>query len=225
MTLETSGRSVDVVQTPPPPAKANESCPKCGKDLIDPNGLGWCKDCGYCKSLADDNAKELLALKRAAGMAKAGGAITVLPLWFWVSLLFFAIGIFFSIVMDQRLPESGTLQRAMWATLQVLVGYVVVFLAQWSALVTIAPEEPSLSYKDSVLSFKLWVMIMKRLPELRECLWTALLGLSLMIGSVAFIGGFEHWFGYVPKTMTEREKELARTRKSGGGIPIVIPVE
>jgi amino acid transporter len=167
----------------------------------------------------------MLALKQAAGVANAGGPFTLLPLWFWASVLFFAIGIFFSIVMDHRLPESGSQQRATWATLQVLIGYAVILFAQWIALVTIAPEEPSLSNKDAVLSFKLWVMIMKRLPRLKECLWTALLGLSLMVGSVAFIGGFEHWFGYVPKSLAEQERELARTRKAGGGTPIVVPVD
>src|SRR4051812_13881748 len=115
MILETTSRSLDVEKTPTPQAIASESCPKCGKDLIDPSGLGWCKACGYCKSLADDSAKELLALKQAAGVDDAGGAFTVLPLWFWASVLFFAIGNLFSIVMDHRLPESGSLQRATWA--------------------------------------------------------------------------------------------------------------
>src|SRR4051794_34982474 len=96
-------------------------CPKCGKDLIDPAGLGWCKACGYCKSLADDTCKPLLSSKPTAsldGVLAAGGIIGGLPFWFWACLLCVATGVFFSIVMDRRLPEGNNLERATWASLQ-----------------------------------------------------------------------------------------------------------
>ena len=41
------------VVTPPKdgPSTAGAGCPRCGQALIDPSGLGWCKACGYCRSL------------------------------------------------------------------------------------------------------------------------------------------------------------------------------
>jgi hypothetical protein len=223
MILETQNLATAVEMTPPPPGQ----CPKCGKPLIDPFGLGWCKSCGYCKSLADDAAQQLIEEKRTAslgGVVEAGGALTGLPLWFWLNFLWVAIGIFFSIVMANRLPEGNNLQRAAWASLQILVGWIVVFLGQWFALVTIAPDEPSLSFKDAIFPFKLWGFIIKRLPQLKECLWTALLGLSLIVGSAAFIGGFEHWLSYLPKSLVEQEKDRAKA-KTVGGTAAVLPME
>ena len=46
--------SSDVVTLPPLADAASgetESCPQCAAKLIDPNGLGWCRACGYCRSL------------------------------------------------------------------------------------------------------------------------------------------------------------------------------
>jgi hypothetical protein len=207
-------------------APANEPCPKCGKALVDPSGLGWCKDCGYCKSLSQDRATRLEIKNGVSlgGVVEAGGAITRLPLWFWASLLFVAIGIFFAIVMDRRLPEGSNLHRATWTSVQIAVGVLVIFLSQYSALVTIAPEEPTLSFKDALFPFKLWGLIIKRLPKLQECLWTALLGLSLIVGSSVFIGGFEHWFNYLPKTVAEQERERLKALEPKA-TAVIIPMD
>jgi hypothetical protein len=228
MLREANGDFMVAEMPPVPHGSASTPCPKCGNALIDPSGLGWCKSCGFCQSLADDNAGQLLTEEKAApvgGVAMAGGAIFTLPLWFWASFLCVAIGIFFSIVMDRRLPEGDNLRRATWASMQLAVGYVVVFIAQWFALVTIAPEELSLSFKDAVFPLKLWGLIFVRLPKLKECLWTALLGMGLMVGSVAFIGGFSHWLNYLPKSSLAQEKERTRARDAAGGTAIVVPVD
>jgi hypothetical protein len=219
MSLATTDHAANAEPTP-----GGQECPKCGKTLIDPTGLGWCKACGYCKSLADDTAKSLLESKKNAaleGVVHTGGAITRLPLWFWASMLCVAIGIFFAMVIDKRLPPGDNLERATWSAVQLGVGTFVVFLAQLFAVLTIAPEEPSLSFKDALVPVRLWGFVAVRLPLLKECVWAALLGLSLMIGSVAFIGGFQHWFSYLPKSAAEQEK----TRGREGATPIVIPNE
>lgn len=208
-------------------APTDDACPKCGKTLIDPAGLGWCSGCGYCKSLANDDSTNLLADKKGpslGGVVEVGGAVTSLPLWFWASLLFVAIGILFAIFMDKRLPMGDNLQRATWATVQIAVGFLLIFLSQVCALVAIAPEESTLSFKDAVVPGKLWGAIFKRLPRYKECLWVSLLGLSLIIGSAAFIGGFQHWFTYLPKSMAQQEKDKAKSN-SGGGEAVVIPTD
>src|SRR5262249_36150457 len=43
--------------TPTPPAQkpsatpGTDDCPKCGTKLINPENLGWCRKCGYCRSI------------------------------------------------------------------------------------------------------------------------------------------------------------------------------
>ena len=55
--------SVEPTTTP-----AVDPCPRCGKTLVDPAGLGWCPACGYCKSLAQANPKSLLTDKKAPSL-------------------------------------------------------------------------------------------------------------------------------------------------------------
>lgn len=225
MDLTTATTNVDAPLADVPPAE--DGCPRCGKTLIDPSGLGWCRACGYCKSLADDPSQRLLEEKRKAslgGLVEAGGAVSGLPIWFWACFLFLAIGIIFGIVMDRRLPAGDNLDRAAWATAQIGVGLLLIFFAQLTALVTIAPEEPTLTYKDILFSAKLWGGVFKRLPRCKECLWTAILGIGLILGSALFIGGFQHWFTYLPKSSAQQAKEKARSNSSPGEI-IALPVE
>jgi len=37
-------------------AVASFPCPRCGKPLTDAAGLGWCRACGYCRSLEEAKA-------------------------------------------------------------------------------------------------------------------------------------------------------------------------
>lgn len=218
-----SAEKVEPSKLPP----ARDACPRCGKTLIDPAGLGWCSGCGFCKSLADDESKKLLADRKSAslgGVVEASNALAGLPLWFWASFLFIGVGIAFTIFMDQRLPTGDNLERATWATLLLASGAFMIFLAQVCALVAIAPEEPTMSFKDAIVPGKVWGGVFRRLPRCRECVWFALLGLSLMIGSVAFIGGLQHWFTYLPKSLAQQEKDKAKAR-SGGGEAVVLPID
>ena len=228
MKLAMTEPSATAESAPLPTAPANVPCPKCGNALIDPRSLGWCKACGYCKSLANFDAESSFAETRAGslgGVVEAGGAITRLPLWFWTSLLCVAIGIFLAIVMDRRLPAGDNLQRATWASVQVAAGALMVFIAQCFALMTIAHEEPTLSFKDALFPFRLWGLVIKRLPKLKVCLWIALLGLSLSVGGAVFIGGFQHWFGYLPKSAVQLEKERIRGSEFSKGAAVIVPVD
>ncbi len=220
---------MSTTQSPPESIAAppvSDPCPRCGKALVDPDGLGWCPGCGFCKSLAQDNSQQLLAdekLLSLGGVVEAGGAITSLPLWFWTSLLVIAVGIGASIGMNKQLPEGENLTRATWASVQIAAGVLFIFLAQCYALMTVAPSEPTMSFKDAVTPFRLWPMVCKRLPNLKGSLWTALFGLSLIVGAAAFIGGLGHWFIYLPKSAGHVERERAKPVNTGGGEPVVIP--
>jgi hypothetical protein len=189
------------ISTPTTPAVP---CPKCGKALVDPDGLGWCSSCGYCKSLTDEPTATAVVEAATAPAARPsmgramGGAIGGLPLWFWVLLVVVAQGIGLSIVAGRELPEGVNLQRAAWCTGQIAAGFLLMFLAQCWLLLQIAPEVAALSFKDAVLPFKLWPLAMKRLPRGQISLWAAAFGATIIAGAFACVGGLDHWLTYVP---------------------------
>lgn len=68
------------------------ACPRCQKPLIDPNGLGWCKGCGYCRSLAESETKtEKVVESKPNTVTATSAAIVQTPTWFWVMLIGMAV--------------------------------------------------------------------------------------------------------------------------------------
>ena len=186
-----------------PPTAAATPCPKCGKALVDPTGLGWCAGCGYCKSLADVPMEAAVVEAVSAPAPPSMGAATVgaighLPVWFWVLLVVVAQGVGLSILAGRDLPEGPNLPRAAWCTGQIAAGLLLMFFAQCWLLLQIAPEVATLSFKDAVLPFKLWPLAMKRLPKNQISLWAASFGATILLGAFIWVGGLEHWLTYVP---------------------------
>src|SRR5688572_28317582 len=108
--------------------QAAASCPKCQKRLIDPDGLGWCKSCGYCRSLESEKGNQLLAAERGpskgAIMASAAGNV---PLWVWVLLVGVGVLAAASSGVGRWLPEEIGKTRALWTSVQIIVGLVLIF--------------------------------------------------------------------------------------------------
>src|SRR5579864_4911802 len=71
---------------------ATVPCPRCGSKLTNPEGLGWCPSCGYCRSLEDDASKAALATPAASrrpsplGMVEFCEMLGRLPFWLWALL-------------------------------------------------------------------------------------------------------------------------------------------
>ena len=208
-------------------------CPKCAKALVDPDGLGWCSGCGYCKSLEDKTAPSI-ARENAPGKPSVGGivetasAIRHLPIWFWVLLVVVSQGIVLSVVAGRDLPPGNCFQRALWATLQIAAGLLIMFLSQCWVLLQIAPEESTLAFKDALFPFKLWPLAFKRLPKNQISLWAAAFGFTIVIGAFACVGGLEHWLVYVPSSKGARPATAgsgAPAPSHGGGHPATVPVD
>src|SRR5688572_3024087 len=81
-------------------------CPKCQQPLIDPAGLGWCKACGYCRSLEAEQGNQLLAThqgpSKGAVVASVAGNV---PLWLWVLLGGIGLVAGGSLAVGRLLPE------------------------------------------------------------------------------------------------------------------------
>ena len=196
-------------------AAGTESCPKCKKALVDPAGLGWCSGCGYCKSLAEepiaaaassvrDEEQPLAppptpAAQSAPAMSKYG------PIWLYVLVVVVAQAMGLSMLANRDLPPGATLERAMWCAGQIVVGILLLFLAQGWLLLQIAPEVATLSFKDAILPFKLWPLAVKRLPRNQLAVWIAGFGLTLVLGAFGFVGGLEHFLNYLPDSGKQAE--------------------
>lgn len=186
----------------PPLPPATAPCPRCQKPLIDPAGLCWCKACGYCGSLETEqkNNKLMQAEKGPSRAAVFAGAAGQIPWWFWVLVVGVGALAAGSLAVGRLLPPGSNFARALFTSVQIGVGLVLIFAGQIVALVRIAPDDEKLSFKDAVVPTRLWGLVAKRLGELYGCLWTSVAGLGLIVFAIIFIGGLEHWMTYLPNS-------------------------
>src|ERR1035438_5154403 len=152
----------------PAETSAAVPCPRCQQPLIDPHGLGWCKACGYCRSLAESE-------KQAGQTAQApsakpntftatGSALGKTPRLFWIALI--------GVVLIAGATFAGghyltlkPLERALLTTVQIGAGIILMFVGQFLGLLRIAPEESTLGFWDAIFPFRLYGLVFKRLPS------------------------------------------------------------
>lgn len=190
-------------------------CPRCQKPLVDPGGLGWCKSCGYCKSLEEDKTKATLVAPpekkgppALGGLTQTGIAVTQLPLWFWIVLIT-TIAIPCACFFLQRYYPLTPLRRAVWGTTQLGAGLLILFIGQLAALLTLAHEETSIGFKDAFVPGKLYAMVCHRLPATQILLYLICWGYALAISAAACVGGYGYWFTYLPGQVNGRPRPPA----------------
>jgi hypothetical protein len=194
-----------VNDAPAPPANP---CPRCEKPLVDARGLGWCQACGYCRSLDEDRARLPLApvAPNAAAQGRSASARPQVPVWalgLIAGVVVLAVG---SWVAGHSIPLRP-LHRAIWATIQLSSGIIIMFLAQCFALLRVAPEEAALHFVDAVVPFRLYGLVFKRLPRLGLVLCVASWGLTIALSAILCIGGMGHWLNYLPKSRQSQQMQ------------------
>jgi hypothetical protein len=86
------------------------------------------------------------------------------------------------------------LARALWSSLQIVLGIVGVVLAQMTAMMLIGAEEEGLGAKDVIIPGRLWRATLKRLPATRRAVWIGAWSLTAIASALIFLGGFDYWF-------------------------------
>ena len=104
----------------------------------------------------------------------------------------------FSLLPAWQLRPRSRLERALWTTGQIGAGLAMIFVAQFIAVVRIAPEDEKISFKDVVIPFRLWSLVCKRLPRTRLMPGSAAGGLTLIVCALLLIGGLPYWMNYLP---------------------------
>jgi hypothetical protein len=177
---------------------AADTCPKCGDTLVDPKGMGWCKKCGYCRSLQESPVRE--TPRPSAGPSKVDAAKDALklPFWFWVMILGMGVVAGASALVGARLPAGPKFERALWCTIQIGLGILLIWVTQFVALIKLAPKDATLNFSHAILPGKIWGLIGKRLPAMAPCLWVGAWCVTAILSAVYFIGGLGHWNEYLP---------------------------
>jgi len=185
-------------------------CPRCGAKLINPESLGWCSRCGFCRSLEEDAAKmDSVAPGRAPNPSFLGASefldlLGRAPRWLWVLLAGTAAIAMLSLVGNLVLPMAS-LPRAVWSTVQILLGLLGLFGAQVWALFLIAPDDDKVGAKDAIISGRLWGLTFNRLPETRRQVWLGGWSLAAMLLGVFVVGGLGYWTQfYNPKKVADK---------------------
>ena len=201
----------------PPEASAVDSsanpslCPRCSEKLIDPQGLGWCAKCGYCRTLTEEAPQALVSEAPVAHQPSPLGILEFCDMMarlpHWLKVLLCGIGVVAVLSLFARLVlPDGTLARALVCTLELMFALSGLLLAQAWALAHIAPEDDSLGPKDILFASKLWKLTFHRLPDTHKqvCLggWSVTAGLC----SVFLVGGFSYWAQfYQPQKIASKD--------------------
>jgi hypothetical protein len=198
---------------------APDSCPRCRGKLVNPDGLGWCQNCGYCHSLEQDRAK--VPLKTAPKVQRKADPNIIdfarllvnVPSWFWTMLAGAALVVLFTWLMEPHYRRTPFV-RCVWCTVQIAAGALLVFFAEFWALLQVASADEALSAKDLFLPGRLWTLTVMRLPKTRWQVWMAAWGVATIVAALVLIGGLPHWFKHLPKASTAQISEPGITRRA-----------
>jgi hypothetical protein len=177
-------------------------CPKCKQPLVDPKSLGWCKACGYCKSLAEapiaSASDTPVHPSYVDDWGEAGRVLSnALPMWFWIAFVGVVV-IAVGGVAYSKYARPTEFQRAVVATVGILGGLACMLVGQFIALIRIAPEDATLGFRDALLPFRLYPLLCARLPRLQGSLYMGVWGAAAILTGLLLVGGVSHWLIYLP---------------------------
>jgi hypothetical protein len=192
-----------------PPATATEEpprlvatlpgrpCPRCETPLIDPDSLGLCPRCGYCRSLAQ--APPLQTVPRAAprwasalGLVGFWQLLCLLPAGTWLVLGATLTVLPLSYLADHRLAAASR-ERAVWSAVQLGVGVAVMLAGQAWTFSLLRLRRERVSLVSVLFPLELWPTAFRWLPDTREALCLTAGGLATILSAVLWVGGLMYW--------------------------------
>jgi hypothetical protein len=198
------------------PVDESALCPKCRGKLIDPEGLGWCLVCGYCRTTHETagliTPDETVRVKKPSplGIVECFQLMAQVLAWIGVDLAVVAGLVVLALAVDARL-ESDARARAVWSTAQIGGSLIILFFAQLWALILLAPRDDRLGMWDAVIPFRLWSTSLKGLPLTRGPVSLGTWSLTLLFTAMFLIGGLSYW---LPKKPGEKKASAPPARVS-----------
>jgi hypothetical protein len=219
-----------------PPTRPTR-CPRCDTKLTNPEGLGWCSECGYCHSLEEegktlpdpDEKPETAAKPSPLGVMEFGQLMQKLPSWVWIMIAGLVTVIGLSIAANMLLPDV-CLARALWSALQMVLGFCGLVGVQLWAVLRYGSEDDKLGAKDIVLPGGVWRVVIRRLPASRGALWVGTWCLTAIICGAFIIGGYDYWLELLKEgkfrrmaAALDRSSEVVASNKEDTAKEIEIP--
>ena len=196
----------------PEPATDPAQCPRCKGKLVNPQELGWCPKCGYCRSLEKDKATAQLvnevAPKKSAlnRFGEIGEIIGKIPSWGWIAAGGICVVVALASAANRFLPEQDSLARALIGLIGIVVSLVTILFVNLWSLFQLGAGDEHVGPKDIFFPLGLWRKICLKLPASRIQFWTITWCLTAFISAIFIVGGFDYWWEkYKPKRVAKSE--------------------
>lgn len=204
---------VQPVEEAPAEEKMPDTCPRCKGPLADPEGLGWCLGCGYCRATAEDGPKAPLTdmpgprKPSPLGVVEFFMVLTMVPAWAWLLLAGIG-GVVYVALLGVQGTTEDTRERALWCTAQIIGGVVLLVIAQLWALIRVAAIDDRLGARDAIIPFRLWNTSVKQLPKTAGPICLGTWALALIVTAFFVVGGLSYW---LPKKPDGKKKAAIAT--------------
>jgi hypothetical protein len=196
----------------PVPAADPVACPRCKGKLINPQVLGWCPKCGYCRSLEKDQAAAKLVTDMPAAKSALtrfgdmGELVAKIPSWGWIAAAGICTILILATFANYVFPQEESLARALISLLGVVLSIIVILFTNLWALFRLGADNEHLGPKDVFLCAGIWRCICRNLPDTRRIFWTGSWCLTAFISACFIVGGFDYWWElYKPKRVAKAE--------------------
>jgi hypothetical protein len=201
-----------IVEPEAVPAVDISICPRCGGKLVNPQELGWCPKCSYCRSLEKDQATAKLSIETAPARTVAsrfgecGDLIARIPPWGWIAAGGVCTIVALAFIANRFLAVEESLARALISLIAIVGSIVTILCVNLWSLFMLAAADEKLGPKDVFIPFGLWVRICEKLPIMRRQFLTILWCLTAFVCAIIIVGGLEYWWElYKPKKVAKTE--------------------
>lgn len=197
-------------------------CPRCETKLINPQELGWCPKCSYCRSLeADEAAARIVAdtakPKSQSHFGEFGDLIARMPAWGWRTTGVMGAILVVSAIASFLLPQEDSLARALISLVAIVVSIVAIFSVNLWALFVLAPRDGNLGPMNVFLFFGLWRQICEALPTTRRQFSSILWCITVIVSACCIVGGLDYWWEhYKPNRVAKVDILSAATALAKG---------
>lgn len=175
-------------------------CPRCGSKLVNPQDLGWCPKCSYCRSLEADQAAARVVAESSKPKSSLkhfgdfGELIARLPTWAWGTIGCIGVIVAVSIVLNFMLPQEDSLARALISLVAIVVSIVAIFCVNLWALFVLGPNDPNLGPGNVFLFVGLWRNICEALPTTRRQFSSITWCITVILSACFITGGLDYWW-------------------------------
>jgi hypothetical protein len=122
------------------------------------------------------------------------------------------------LVVDRQLPPES-FRRALWGTVGLAVGVLVMIGVQIYAVLRVSAKDPSVSAIHFILIFspRIWRLVFQELPATRWLVCLNAWALTSAATSVLIVGGFVYWFQYLRPPVDDQLRKAAEAREENEG--------